>query len=126
MKPSLLHRGYNEGTFLILTTGGRLLEGSPHYGENDWGPEYFRINKFEKIPIGSVKDATAILDYYYSPTVAAKSGYYTIDNQPYTAAVRTGKKPVCNVDDAKFVKRTASKNIKVFKKPSTVFSLFQV
>ena len=116
MIPSLLRRNNDEGLFLISTTGGRKLEGTPYYGKNDWGPEYFIINKYERIPLESVRDAKEILDYYYSPSIAAEFGYYTIDNQPYTEAVRVGKKPFCNVDDARFVKRAAEGNIKRYKK----------
>ena len=115
MKPSLLRRGHDVGLFLISTTGGRILEGTPIYGKNDWGPEYFRINRFEKIPIESVRDAKEILDYYYSPTIAADSGFFTIDNQPYTEAVPTGRKPTCKVDDARFVKRTATGNVRSYR-----------
>ena len=114
MKPSLLCRQFDKGLFLISTTGGRILEGTPIYGKNDWGPEYFRINRFEKIPIESVRDAKEICDYYYSPTIAAESGFCTIDNELYTERVRAGSKPTCNVDDARFVKRTASDNTRAY------------
>ena len=116
MEPSILQKNIDKGLFLISTTGGRLLEGTPYYGENDWGPEYFRINRFEKIPVKSVRDAKKIRDYYYSPSMAAKYGYCTIDNKPYTEAVSAGGKPTCNVDDARFVKRSSSNNIKVYEK----------
>lgn len=109
MKPNLMTKTTENNCYCsILTTGNHRLTARAIFGKEEFGPIFFQVNKYEKIPIKSVKDVDVIRDYYFSQTMASNSGWNTIDGEKFTESINHGEKPICNVDDAVFVKTCSS------------------
>lgn len=112
----------NNKWFEITTTEHRKLKAKAVFGEEEFGPKYFKVNESESIPIESVKVTREIFDFYYSDQMAVhyfeenKSARHmrlnsvfhkitknTINGQVYTEAVEHGEKPMCDCTDAKLI-----------------------
>lgn len=114
MKPNLMTKTTENNCYCsILTIGHRRLTARAIFGKEEFGPIFFQVNKYERIPVKSVKDVDIIRDYYFSQTMASNSGWNTIDGERYTECVKHKKEPVCNVTDAVLVKISSSNNIKL-------------
>jgi len=114
MKIIIIDNNSRNGLFSIETVGGRKLTGRPIFQGDEYICIAFQVDRFQRVPVESIKNAKEICDYYYSPSSDQKAGYCTADGEKYTECVSTGRQPWSRNSDLRFVKTASGCNIKSF------------